>query len=74
MLSARKQVRIISLGEVVTPDIMKTIQAFTALIAGKKQSSNPLEVGKSIGLVLQQNMKLINDFKLGKLCASGECV
>jgi|SRR5579883_1023398 len=67
MLSARKQVKIISLGEVVTPDVMKTIQAFTALIAGKKQAANPLEISKSIGLVLQQNMKLLNDFKIGKL-------
>jgi hypothetical protein len=67
MLLARKQVKIISLGEVVTPDVMKTIQAFTALIAGKKQSANPLEIGKSIGRVLQQNMKLLNDFKIGKL-------
>ncbi|MBX3709538.1 MAG: hypothetical protein KIT56_10090 [Gammaproteobacteria bacterium] len=65
MLSARKQVKIISLGEIVTPDVMKTIQAFTALIAKKKQTANPVDIGKSIGLVLQQKMKLINDFKLG---------
>src|SRR3990167_1090980 len=67
MLSARKQKKIISLGEIVTPDIMKTIQAFTNLIVSKKQASNPLEIAKSIGIVLQQSMKLIDDFKRGTL-------
>lgn len=71
MLSARKQVKIISLGEIVTLDIMKTIQAFTALIAEKlKQVNQPVnshEIGKSIGLVLQSSTKIIDDFKLGAL-------
>lgn len=61
------QVRIISLGEIVTPDIMKTIQSFTDLIAGEKQAAVPTDIGKAIGVVIQQNMILINDFKLGKL-------
>jgi glycerophosphoryl diester phosphodiesterase len=67
MLSDRKQVRIISLGEIVVIDIIKTIQAFTGLIAKKKQAANPVEIGKVMGLFLQQNMKSINDFKLGSL-------
>jgi len=62
-----KQVRIISLGEIITPNIMNAIQAFTSLITGKKETGNPSEIGKAIGIVLQQNVNLINNFKLGKL-------
>lgn len=61
------QVRLISLGEIITPDIMKCIQAFTVLIAKKKASSDLAEIGKSIGAVMQANMSLINQFKLGKV-------
>ena len=67
MLSNRKKVRIISLGEIVTLDIMKTLHAFTALIAEKIQSNNLGEIGKKIGGVLQQKVNLINEFKLGKV-------
>lgn len=49
---------------------MKAIGAFTTLIASKKSSSNPAEVGKAIGGVLQANMSLINDLKLGKIIES----
>lgn len=63
MLSIRKQIKILSLGEIVTPDIRKTIQAFTDLIAKKKQAPNLADIGRSIGIVLQQNIKLIDDFK-----------
>ena len=59
--------RIISLGDIATLNIMKTIGAFTTLIASKKQSSNPAEVGKEIGGVLQTRLNLINEFKLGKI-------
>lgn len=61
------QARIISLGDIVTLNIAKTVGAFTTLIAGKKSESNPAEVGGLIGGVLQTNMNLINDFKLGKM-------
>lgn len=61
------QVRLISLGEIITPDIMKCIQAFNMLIAEKKASSDLEEIGKSIGAVMQANMSLINQFKLGKV-------
>lgn len=71
MLSPRKQLRIISLGEIVTPHVMKTIQAFIALIAEKKKVANLAinlqEIGQSIGGVLERNKHLINNFKLGKL-------
>lgn len=59
--------RIMSLGEIVTPDIMKAIRGFTALVASKKTDVNPADLGKAIGGVLQLNMALVNDFKLGKV-------
>jgi len=65
MSSARKQIKIISLGEVITPNVMKTIQAFTDLI--EKKRGTQLETNNSISTVIQQNMHLINNFKLGTL-------
>ena len=62
--------RIVNLGDIVTPNIMRAIGTFTTLIASKKSSSNPAEVGRTIGGVLQANMKLINDFKLGTIIES----
>ena len=61
-----KQVRIISLGEIVTPNIMKTLQAFTLLIAQKK-SADSKQIGLIIGNVLKQNLDRIDQFKLGSL-------
>lgn len=59
------RVRIINLGEIVTLNIMKTIGAFITVIASKNPTSNPADIGQAIGSVLQANMSLINDFKLG---------
>ncbi|VVC75929.1 hypothetical protein AQUSIP_12300 [Aquicella siphonis] len=67
MLTDRKQVRIINLGDVITPDFMKAIQAFTTLIAGKKQATMTDETGKAVAMVLHQNLNIINDFKHGKM-------
>jgi len=67
MLSSRLQLQIISLGEIVSPDISKTLLAFKNLIAEKKPSASPNEISKSIGRVLHENMELINHFKIGKL-------
>lgn len=59
--------RIISLGEIVSPNIMKAIGAFTTVIAAKKSPSNPADIGRTIGGVLQSKMSLINNFKLGNI-------
>lgn len=62
--------RIISLGEIVSPDLMKAINKFTSLIATKKSSTNFQEIGRAIGGVLGSKMNLINDLKLGKISES----
>jgi hypothetical protein len=59
--------RIINLGDIVTPNIMKTPGALTTLFASKNPSSNPADIGKAIVGVMHENMNLIKDFKLGKI-------
>lgn len=70
MQSTRKEVRIISLGEIVTLDIMKTLIAFTELIVKKIESNNPEEIGNKIGAILQEKVNFINEFKMGKFTES----
>lgn len=62
--------RIINLGDIVTPNIMKTPGALTTLFASKKPSSNPADIGKAIVAVMHGNMNLIKDFKLGTITES----
>lgn len=65
MLSARNIVRIMNLGDIVTIDIRKVIQAFTSVIASKISSVNSEEIGKAVAGVLHKNMDKLNDFKHG---------
>jgi hypothetical protein len=65
--------RIISLGEIITPNIMKTIHAFTALIVNHKPDSNPAQVGAQVGGVLQTQKTLIDDLKHGAILEA-QCV
>ena len=65
-MEARKQIKIISLGEITTPDISKALAAFINLIAAKKEVALD-QVKGSVQTVLHHNMALINSFKLGQV-------
>lgn len=61
------RVRIISLGEIVTPNINKTILGLAHLIHTKSPTSEIADITKQLGGVLQTRMNLLNDFKLGRV-------
>jgi hypothetical protein len=63
---AKKKIFILSLGEILTPDISKAITALAKLIA-EKNSGKYAEVLKKVESLIQTNNQLIQNLKLGQL-------
>jgi hypothetical protein len=57
---------IISLGEVVTPNIGLTVQAFVSLIT-EKTAKDVKEVQNQVVTLLGNTKSVVDDFKLGRL-------
>lgn len=67
MLATRKQITIINLGDIVTPDARLMIMAFTTLISQKKPEADIREINAGILTVIKQTTETVNLFKLGKI-------
>jgi hypothetical protein len=62
-----QKIRIISLGEIISPDIQKTLEAFSALLSDKLPGTTEKEIKGGIEKVLQIHVPLLNQFKLGNI-------
>lgn len=61
-----KKIRIMSLGDIIKPDISKTMRSFCELITKKNPTLTASESSRAVATVTQENKDKIEDFKTGK--------